>query len=149
MPEWVVDTNVWAVADGLHDAASLDCQATCVAFIEQLSGEGRIAWDTTELIRQQYADNTRPSGLSERVLRQLLQEGRIDWAVAEEFLPGEEMEPLDPSDHIFLQVALWFQPPRPIVNAVDTDWYQNNALLERLGVTVLELCQGDLQQFSA
>ena len=144
-----MDTNVWAVADGLHAAASSDCQVACVTFIEQLSGEGRIAWDTTEVIRGQYATNTRPNGVSQQVLRWLLQQGRIDWALAEEFTPAEAMDPLDPSDRIFLQVALWFQPPRPIVNAVDTDWQQNSVLLERLGVTVMELCQGDLQQFSA
>lgn len=46
----------------------------------------------------------------------------------------------DPSDRKFVAVALHFDPPALIINAMDTDWQKSKEKLLKADIRVQELC---------
>ena len=46
----------------------------------------------------------------------------------------------DPSDRKFAAVALTYDPPAPILNAVDGDWSQCAGACGAVGLVIEELC---------
>ena len=158
MPDWVVDTNVWAVSDGRHADISPTCQGACTDFVEELSRRGSIGWDDHELIISEYRANTLRGGRAEQVILQLMGEGRAEYVPVRVVQASDTtyadlaeypcLTAIDPADRVFVAVALASNPKRPIVNASDPGWKQNRDALLRHGVQVQELCPEDVQRFS-
>lgn len=150
----VVDTNVPVVANGLNNHASLDCQERCVDFLSKVmakNGRSRIAVDSSGLIFDEYRRHLSFSGqpgigdvffkfvhdnmhLPKKI--ELVTIAPIaDVSRGFEELPVNDF---DKSDRKFLAVAV--SAGARIVNAVDTDWHQGKALIDGLGVDVVQIC---------
>ena len=150
MKSVVVDSNVAVVANGRNVHADEDCQLACISELEQVVKRHRITVDKEDLIFEEYKNHLNFSGgpgtgdmffkhlfdhqyNPKRVSRVNITESGGDRGFAE--LPPNR---LDPSDRKFLAVAVVGQAP--ILNATDSDWYENCDLLRGLGVEVIQLC---------
>ena len=151
MTVFVVDTNVPVVANGGHPAADARCRLTCVERLKTLATEEIIAIDEGGLIFEEYRRNLNLSGMpgvgdaflkhvfnhqyrEERVRRVAVRPSENDGR-GYEALPENT---LDRADRKFLAVAV---VARAIVlNATDSDWNEQTALLTHLRVQVRQLC---------
>ncbi len=72
MGEWVIDTNIWVVADGGHRSASPECEDGCLAWLITLrrSADGIVVDDAYEILRE-YRRNLRPGDYVEELLNTL------------------------------------------------------------------------------
>lgn len=147
----VVDTNVPIVANGRDTIVDEPCQLSCVTKIQEIQSCGTVVLDDRNLILDEYANRLSFSGepgvgdaffkyifdhsySGTRVLRVSVTPTSDDQRGFEE-LPKND---LDRSDRKFLAVALVSEAP--ILNATDRDWHEQRSLLERLSVTVEQLC---------
>ena len=148
----VLDTNVLIVANGKSDHSSIKCELRCIEFINS-SVKGRVALDKSGLIMDEYQKHCCYSGApgvgdsffkylydnqysSELIL--LVDIVKIeDDARSFEELPENQ---LDPSDRKFLATAV--KAMANIVNAADSDWQEQEELMNSLGVTVIQVCSG-------
>ncbi|MEZ4662657.1 MAG: hypothetical protein R2911_34345 [Caldilineaceae bacterium] len=62
------------------------------------------------------------------------------WRTFVEFPDDPELQRFDPSDRKFVAVALAHGETPPILNAVDTDWWEHRSALSRHGVQIQFLC---------
>ena len=147
----VTDTNVLIAANGRDTHADLVCQLECVIAIGEIAANGVAVLDESGLILHEYARYCNHSGQpgpgdvffkflfdnqygGARVNRVTIT--RIDnsqFGFSE--LPENE---LDPSDRKFLAAAVVAHAV--ILNATDSDWMEQQALLEQLAVEVRQLC---------
>ena len=147
----VVDTNVPIVANGRDTHADDQCQLNCIEKIRAIQATGIVVLDDRELILKEYSSHFSFEGepgvgdafykyisdhlYSEfRVLRVAVTPTNDNRRGFEE-LPENG---LDPSDRKFLAVAMVANAP--VVNATDSDWYEQRSLLDGLSVTVEQLC---------
>ena len=151
MTAFVVDTNVAIVANGRTTHADAECQLTCVERLKSLVAGEVIAIDDRGLILDEYRRHLRLSGMpgvgdafvkhvfnyqhrNERVRRVAVTPSQVAQRGFEE-LPENAF---DPSDRKFLAVALVARAV--VLNATDSDWNEQRALLNRLQVHVHQLC---------
>ena len=151
MTPLVVDTNVAIVANGRDTHADPLCRLTCVERLESIVENKVVAVDDRNDILAEYADHLNHSGApgvgdmffrhvhnnqyaSDRVLKVAVTPSEDDRRGFEE-LPGNT---LDRSDRKFLAVAVVANAT--ILNAVDSDWTEQAALTDGLGVRVTQLC---------
>ena len=151
MTAFVVDTNVAMAANGRGTHADLPCQLRCVERLEFLRKHGVFAIDHDGVIFSEYRKNLRHSGgpgvgdkffkyvfdnqgRNDRVQRMPITNSADDRRGFNE-LPENE---LDPSDRKFLAVAVVANAV--ILNATDSDWAEQKALVDTLGVKVEQLC---------
>ena len=151
MTVFVVDTNVAIAANGRATHADLQCQRSCVERLAAVVKEETIAIDDAGLIFDEYTRHLRRSGQpgvgdlflkhvfdhqyqSARVRRVTLQRS-ADARRGFEELPENTF---DPSDRKFLAVAVVARAV--VLNATDSDWDEQTALLHRLRVQVRQLC---------
>lgn len=148
----VVDTNVAIVANGREGAeGDIRCRLNCVEKLERVVQQGIVAVDNRGLIFEEYASRLNFSGAPgvgdkffKHVSDHQYYEGRvrrIPVTPSEDDQRGFEELPqngFDPSDRKFLAVALVAKAV--VLNAVDGDWSENAALMEKLEVPVDELC---------
>ena len=148
---FVVDTNVAVVANGRRTHADLQCQAFCVEKLKSVVADEVVAIDDEGAILQEYKSRLNFSGRpsvgdmffkhvfnyqyrSDRVRRIAITPSADERRGFQE-LPENS---LDRSDRKFLAVA--FVASAVILNATDSDWVEQNALTEALGVEVVQLC---------
>ena len=151
MTAFVVDTNVAIVASrrGIH--ADERCQLACVEKLESVVAQDVVAIDDGLAILAEYGRYLQPSGMPgtgdmfyKHVLNFLHRPGRVRMvAVTPSKDPGRGFEELpentfDPSDRKFLAVAVVAKAV--VLNATDSDWGEHEALMDRLGVEVSQLC---------
>ena len=151
MSTFVVDTNVAIAANGRKTHADLQCQSACVARLRSLVAGEVVAIDDQGLILAEYAARLNFSGMpgmgdrffkyvfnfqygQDRVRRVTVTPSKDDRRSFEE-LPANTF---DPSDRKFLAVAV--ESGAVVLNALDSDWNEQSALMTRLGVEVAELC---------
>lgn len=159
MTPLVVDTNVAIVANGDEENSSFDqsCRSACVRKLREVMKSGVIVIDKKGEIISEYRKRLKYDRRSRRrrevsvgdvffrhlwdhlyepsrVRRVSITPSRDDRRSFEE-LPRNK---LDPSDRKFLAVAVVAKGS--IVNATDSDWSEQAALTERLGVKVIQLC---------
>lgn len=145
---FVVDTNVWVVAESVRDFG-VHCQRRSLGFLTSLYSEGGgIAVDSDGRILEEYRGNIAPQLAPHRILIDLLAQDRVvrktigvsdDVAV----LPNGLQDAVhDADDRKFVAVSLAFfpTPPPPIVNATDSDWTDCEDELRDYGVEVIQLC---------
>lgn len=146
-----MDTNVLIAANGRNTHADLECQDQCVRIIQDIGRNGTAVIDDRNLILDEYQrhlsfngargvgdaffkhvhDNSHFAGRVERVqIRPVNAEEREF-----EELPSNT---LDRSDQKFLAVSVI--STAPILNATDSDWHHERALISSLGVVVEQLC---------
>ena len=151
MTTFVVDTNVAIVANGRGTHADLRCRLTCVQRLKALVAGERVAIDDGNRILDEYRNHLSFSGgpgvgdvffkhvfnnqyRDERVRRVTVTPAGDDRRGFEE-LPENTF---DRSDRKFLAVAV--AAGAVVLNATDSDWGEQAALMDTLGVEVNQLC---------
>ncbi len=151
MPVFVVDTNVAIVANGRNTHADMACQLSCVEEIESVRQYGIVALDEAGEIMEEYGKHLNfygMPGVGDMFFKYLFdnQYGgnrvrRVSVTPCSDRRRGFAELPqngLDPSDRKFLAVAV--VAGAAIVNATDSDWSEQQALMDGLGVKVEQLC---------
>ena len=151
MTTYVVDTNVAIVANGRDTHADMDCQKTCIDWLEYLATQGVVAIDEAGEILDEYGGYLRHSGgpgMGDAFFRYLfnnLHQGgrvqRVRLRPSDDDRRGFEELPengFDRSDRKFLAVAVVAKAV--VLNATDSDWTEHEELMESLGVRVDQLC---------
>jgi len=142
----VVDTNVWVVANGGHSHAPVECQQRCAAALENLRAGGVLAVDERFEILGEYYSELPQDSFSYRLLNLLQrQAGKLEYRPCSRYEDGNIVVPaclhgLDRDDWKFAAVSLTYDPPAPVLNAVDTDWQECGEGRAEAGITVQELC---------
>lgn len=151
MTHFVVDTNVAIVANGRGTHADLQCRLTCVKQLESIAASEVVAIDEGDSILEEYRRHLSLSGspgVGDKFVKHVFdnqhQEDRVRRVAvtpSKDDRRGYEELPLntfDRSDRKFLAVAVVAKAV--VLNATDSDWGANEALMNRLGVNVKQLC---------
>ena len=151
MTAFVVDTNVAIAANGRGTHADLRCQLDCIETLKRLVARETVAIDDRNLILGEYGNHLHYSGspgvgdvFFKHVFDHQYQGSRVrrvPVTPAEDDGRGFEELPentFDRSDRKFLAVAV--VAGAVVLNAMDSDWGEQQALMDELGVEVNELC---------
>ena len=151
MTAFVVDTNVAIVANGRGTDADLQCRLTCVERLKSVVAREVVAIDDGGSILEEYKKHLRFSGMPgmgdaffKYVFNYQYQDDRVRRVTvtrSEDDRRGFEELPentFDPSDRKFLAVAVVARAV--VLNATDSDWREQQALMDRLEVAVSQLC---------
>ncbi|RIW00277.1 hypothetical protein DS957_027355 [Vibrio harveyi] len=146
----VIDSNVAIVANGSSPQASIDCELACIELLERCEHLS-ICLDQTSLIMDEYAKHLNYAGspgvgdMFFKYLHDNQYAGKnielvtITPILAEnrgfEELPENRF---DPSDRKFLATAV--SGGAQVVNATDSDWVEQQELMNQLNITVQQLC---------
>ena len=159
----IVDTNVPLVANGRADQASEDCVETCIDILMQITGgEVKLALDDQRRIVAEYRNKLNPDGFP-GVGDAFLKWVEINWANPQQcelvsITPLDDLETdfqefpadpalvdFDPDDRKFIAVALAHSENPPILQAVDSGWWNYRDALHRNGVTIDFICENDIR----
>lgn len=160
MKQYVVDTNVPIVANGLPDPSrgarepSISCRLAAIDFLEALLKNGRALLDTAGEIEAEYRrhlDPKRQPGVGDRFYLELLRGAanrvqRIDLPVKpdgtyEDFPVDSDLTGFDKSDRKF--AALARRSGVAVAIATDSDWLDFRAPLQKNRVRLQFLCGAD------
>lgn len=152
MSAYVVDTNVPIAANGRDTPADDECQLRCIEMLEDICDQRIIVLDDRDYIFGEYRAHLSFSGVPgvgdkffKHIVNHMYGGARVclvsitssdDERRGFEELPRND---LDPSDRKFLAAAVVGRAV--ILNATDSDWSEQAALTERLGVPVEHLCR--------
>ena len=158
----VVDTNVAVVANGESLQTSPNCVDTCINRLEGIvRGEEKLVLDNKWIILGEYLRNLRSSGepgAGDSFLRWILmnKDKRCDLVPItpvddsenefEEFPDDPALNGFDRDDRKFIAVARKHPGKPPILQAVDSKWLDFRDALRRNGVTVVFICEDDIQR---
>ena len=159
----VVDTNVVVVANALSEQASEDCVAICAERLEEIMrDEVKLVLDDAWQILGEYAQNLHFTGndVGDRFLRWVLRNWRNPVRCDlihitpvngsenefEEFPDDPALNNFDPDDRKFIAVAVAHPEVPPILQAVDSQWWDFRDAFRRNGVTVEYICEEDIQR---
>jgi hypothetical protein len=148
--KFVIDTNVAISANGINTHASVACQLACSELLANCK-KLCIALDKTGLIMDEYRKHLSHAGqpgVGDMYFKYLHDnqhaENKIetvsitplnDASCGFDELP---INTLDPSDRKFLATAVVARAI--ITNATDSDWAEQNELLEMLNIELKQLC---------
>ena len=157
----IVDTNVAVVANGKSEQASEECEETCINRLEQIMrGETKLVLDADWIILGEYSRNlhSRGADVGDRFLRWVLnnritqcdlipitpvEDSETEFT---EFPTDPELENFDPADRKFIAVAIAHCEKPPILQAVDSQWWDFRDALRRHEVTVEFICEDDIHR---
>jgi hypothetical protein len=159
----VADTNVAVVANALSEQASEDCVEACAERLEEIMrGEVKLVLDDDWQILGEYAQNLHSTGtdVGDRFLLWVLRNWRNPQQCDlvhitpvngsenefEEFPDDPALSGFDPDDRKFIAVALAHPGNPPILQAVDSQWWDFHNTLRRNSVTVEFICEDDIQR---
>ena len=147
----VVDTNVPIAANGRDTHADYPCQLSCVRKIRDIQSCGTVVLDDQRRILEEYRNHLNfrgEPGVGDAFYKYIFDHSHSESRVLRvPITPTNDNErdfeelprnSLDPSDRKFLAVAVVAKAP--ILNATDSDWAEQHTLLDRLSVTVEQLC---------
>ena len=152
MSAYVVDTNVPISANGRDTHADVVCQLQCIEALEDICGRRVVVLDGEGRIYEEYLQHLNFSGVPgvgdkffKHVVDHMWGDGhrvrQVPITSCRDGRRGFEELPendLDPSDRKFVAAAVVGHAT--ILNATDSDWREQEALTERLGVRVRQLC---------
>ena len=151
MTAFVVDTNVAIAANGRGTHADRQCRLTCVQRLVSLVAREVIAIDDRGLILGEYKKHLNFSGrpgvgdvFFKHVFNNQYQcehVRRVAVTPSDDDRRGFEVLPentFDRKDRKFLAVAV--VAGAVVLNATDSDWGEQEALMDELGVEVGQLC---------
>jgi hypothetical protein len=153
----IVDTNVAVVANGRRTHAGLKCQQKCLEALIKVRKSGRVLIDQDGKILKEYLrqkPHKYPLGVgdaflvwvfdnqaNEKYVRKVeIHELSRDRRLFEEFPTDPALRKFDPSDRVFVAVAVASKSRPRILNASDNDWWEYRMQLKRNGVIVTFLC---------
>lgn len=154
----VIDTNVAVVASRRSPQADERCVAACIARLHMVQQSGGLLIDDKGLILNEYTRNLGHRGQPgaghafvkwahdhqaiPANVRQVQITPRTNggWRRFDEFPDQPNLSTFDKSDQKFVAVAIASGDNPPILNAVDSDWWNHRAALANAGVTVDFLC---------
>lgn len=154
----VVDTNVAVVASRLHEKADQRCVNACIKRLREVQQSGGLLIDDKFLILGEYRNNLDTKvqtgagfefykwAMTNQAIPARVRQVAITpasdggWKRYEEFPDRAELSAFDPSDQKFVAVAVASGENPPILNAVDSDWWNHRAALAAAGVKVEFLC---------
>ena len=159
----VADTNVAVVANALSEQASEDCVETCAERLEEIMrGEVKLVLDDNWQILGEYAQNLHSTGtdVGDRFLRWVLRNWRnpercglihitpVDGSDNEfqEFPDDPALNDFDLADRKFIAVARAHPRNPPILQAVDSQWWDFRDTFRRNGIIVEFICEDDIQR---
>jgi hypothetical protein len=155
---FVIDTNVAIVADAADEAASAGCIQACHdALVEAVASV--VCLDDGQRILMEYIRQVgligRP-GMGRQFVKWIHERQAMPQHCElvpihpnnlsheaenyEEFPDDPELASFDPSDRKFVAVALASKFRPPVLNATDSDWWNDREALERNGVVIQFLC---------
>jgi hypothetical protein len=155
----IVDTNVLCVAEGLHEQASDNCVAACVAVARRIEQGLTIAVDETDLILLEYVGalkHAHTARIGAKLAAYLYQRRHqantcrrvpvtpIDTPAGSFAEVPEPLRDFDLDDQKFIAVAVAEGNRLPILTAVDREWWGRHHEFTENGVNVQFLCLGDL-----
>ena len=151
MTAFVVDTNVAIAANGRGTHADLHCRLACVETLKGLVEREIVAIDDGNLILGEYRNHLNfagSPGVGDLFFKHVFDHQyqgsrvrRVPVTPAEDDRRGFEELPenaFDRSDRKFLAVAVAARAV--VLNAMDSDWGEQQAPMDALGVEVDELC---------
>ncbi|MBL4830759.1 MAG: hypothetical protein JKY55_12870 [Aliivibrio sp.] len=146
----VIDCNVAIVANGKSTQASIDCEISCVELLAQCR-DIAIVIDAQGLIMDEYSGHLSYAGspgVGDMFFKYLHDNQYAESGIfrveitptTDENRSFEELpvNQFDPSDRKFLATAVVGNSD--IFNATDSDWGEQEELMNHLGVTVHQLC---------
>ena len=147
----VVDTNVLIVANGKSEQASIDCELSCLDLLEHPPSLA-VVLDETSLIMNEYERHCSyqgAPGVGDMFFKYLHDnqynpDNNIELVeirpIDNESRSFEQLPPnnFDPSDRKLLATAVVANAS--VVNATDSDWQEQQELMQQLNVTVHQLC---------
>jgi hypothetical protein len=158
----VVDTNVLAVAEGLHPQASDECRAACIRLANRIHTGLAVAVDSEasgEMILLEYLQTLKKSKTSGigRKLAVHLWSRRHDGTVCRrvditrsgdsgetfEEIPSS-LQDFDSDDHKWIAVARAEETRPQIFQALDREWWQRRRDFAEAGLDVQFLCVTEL-----
>ena len=155
IPEVVVDTNVPITANFKADQAGPDCEAACIQALRQVQGECRTLLDDKWLIIEEYRKSLSHSGqpgLGDAFFKWLWENQANpqhcrtvpinvhDNRRFTEFPEDPRLSSFDLSDRKFVAVVRASGTRPELLNATDTDWWDDRLALKENGVNVVFLC---------
>ena len=154
----VVDTNVWAVANGQHPEATQQCVHECITFL--FDRNKKFVFDSDFKILTEYRSVMPIGSTMNRFLNEIQKNpARVEWVDLEKTDPPNEQKDgdwysvlpnsddlftFDKSDRKFLAAALAIalrQIPVSLVNASDSDWCEIVNFLAANNITFKDLCE--------
>jgi hypothetical protein len=154
----VLDTNVLAVAEGLHGGASEACRLACIELVKLVEGGLPVAVDSFDEIVSEYVGALRGSGtaglgvkVAQRLYRLRRDRGvchvvdvtRVDGPPRSFEEVPEALRDFDDDDHKFIAVAAAEACQPQIYTAVDAEWWQRRQDFADASIDVQFLCAGD------
>jgi hypothetical protein len=157
----IVDTNVAVVANGLSASpqAGPRCVKACAAKMREIQLQHVLVLDDGWHIVREYMRklaSTGQPGVGDAFLKWVLtnrtnpqrcetvhitpRNGETGPVTFAEFPGDDALIGFDRSDHKFVAASVSHPEKPPILNAVDTDWWDYRIALERHGVRVEFLC---------
>lgn len=152
MTDFVVDANVWVMADRtITDGLALEeenCIKACRDWLETLvQSKDRLVVDWDYAIIAEYRRNISHGGFAEIRLNRIESESiprfvrvTLDRDSNKHAVLPNGLTLDDPSDRKYVAAAVQLMPYAPIYNAADTDWAKERAGLEAYGLIIHELC---------
>lgn len=155
----VVDTNVLAVAEGLHDGASDACQAACIELVKRLAEGLVLAVDLSDEIVNEYLGVLKTagtSGLATKFVRRIYRLRRNPAICRQVSItpidapPGsyeevpESLRDFDTDDQKFIAVAAAEGSGPQIYTAVDGEWWARRRDFVDAGVDVQFTCPAEV-----
>ncbi|MFZ2169415.1 MAG: hypothetical protein WAW61_07250 [Methylococcaceae bacterium] len=148
--KFVIDTNVAIAANGRNTHAGITCQLACINWLENCRNL-HIALDKSDLIMTEYERHLSHKGgpgVGDMFFKYLHNNQYASSKIhLVEIHPNNEpdrgfeelpINQLDPSDRKFLSIAVVAKAI--IINATDSDWAEQNELLDLMSVMVKQLC---------
>lgn len=155
----VVDTNVLAVAEGLHDQATEECRAACLQIASKIQAGLPITVDAGDLILMEYIKTLKESdtaGIGKKLAHYLFRRRhdpqvcrRVTLTPADEIHGSFDEIPatlrnFDVDDHVFIAVAAAEGSRTQIFQALDKEWWDRKQDFVDSGIDVQFLCALDL-----
>jgi hypothetical protein len=154
----VVDTNVFAIAEGMHDGASQQCFASCDALLRRIHDGLLLAVDTRGEVFDEYLKTLKkaPSpGFATKLVQRLYRTHNnpavcrcvVITPISEppgsyEEVPGS-LRDFDSDDQKFLAVAAAEGGGPQIAAGLDGEWFARRADLQAAGLDVQFMCLSD------
>lgn len=153
----VVDVNVLAVAEGLHDGATDLCRAACLRIAHQVRDGRTVVVDADDLILSEYVKVLRDAdsaGVGKK-LASFLYRRRYDPEICHRVAltpvdpplgsfdeVPEALRDFDLDDHMYIAVAS--TTDAPVFQALDKEWWDRRQDFVANGIDVQFLCAADL-----
>jgi hypothetical protein len=152
----VVDSNVLAVAEGLHPQASDECRSSCIGIANQIHAGRVLSVDTGGEILSEYLKvlkESPASGIGKK-LALFLHHRQWDSAVCRKvpITPGDPpprfvevpdgLSDFDEDDHAFIAVAA--ADEAIVLQALDREWWERKTDFAACGIDIQFLCTADL-----